>query len=184
MSSRYTHGVPSTSNDKALALPPNMSDIEKRAFCAFLNGELRGDPELKATLPINLNSDDFYKELSNGLLLRWNQTTSSIYTYEYLYFFVHFSKFIAKRFPNVPVGPSNESVIAAAKELDITINIEPEELNDTSNNVELVLEFVWQLIKVRGKMINLFFLWCCGTYSLSNSGIYVRLNQMKTLNVC
>lgn len=103
-----------------------MSDSEKRAYCSFLNGELRGDPELKPILPINLNSDDFYKEIGKGILL---------------------SKFIAKRFPKVPVGPSNESVIAAAKEIGISLNIETSELEDAVENPELVLEFVWQLIK-------------------------------------
>ena len=63
-------------------------------------------------------------------------------------FVFHNSKFIAKRFPQVPVGPSNESVIAAAKELGVSINIEPSELEDATENVALVLEFVWQVIKV------------------------------------
>ena len=48
-----------------------MSESEKRGYCGFLNGELRGDPDLKSILPINLSSDDFYKEISKGVLLRF-----------------------------------------------------------------------------------------------------------------
>lgn len=47
-----------------------MTDVEKRAYCNFFNGELRGDSDLASTLPINQNSDDFYKVISQGLLLR------------------------------------------------------------------------------------------------------------------
>ena len=47
-----------------------MTDKEKTAYCNYFNGELRGDAELKEVLPISANSDDFYKALSQGLLLR------------------------------------------------------------------------------------------------------------------
>ena len=47
-----------------------MSEAEKRGYCNFFNGELRGDSDLKDTLPINPSSDDFYKIISKGVILR------------------------------------------------------------------------------------------------------------------
>lgn len=103
-----------------------MSDKEKTAYCNYFNGELRGDPELKSVLPINANSDEFYKALGQGLLL---------------------SRFIAKRFPSVSVEPTPSSVIAAAKQVGVGVNITEEELTDAAHNPEIAMEFVWQLIK-------------------------------------
>mmetsp|Transcript_26083 Transcript_26083/g.40067 ORF Transcript_26083/g.40067 Transcript_26083/m.40067 type:complete len:715 (+) Transcript_26083:28-2172(+) len=103
-----------------------MTDAEKRAYCNYFNGELRGDADLKETLPINSNSDDFYKAVSQCLLL---------------------SKFITKRFPGQSVEPTASSVIAAAKQVGVKVNIAPDELEDSVNNIDMVLEFVWQLIK-------------------------------------
>lgn len=102
-------------------------DTEKRAYCSFFNGELRGDAELKSILPINQNSDDFYKALGSGLLL---------------------SKFINKRFPGNNAEPNANSVIETAKKLGVSLNISPDELEDATEFPEMVMEFVWQLIKL------------------------------------
>ena len=49
--------------------------------------------------------------------------------------------------------PTVSSVIEAAKQLGVKVNIIEEELSDATNNSAVALEFVWQLIKVRDSVL-------------------------------
>jgi len=79
-------------------------------------------------LPINASGDAFFDVVGQGVVL---------------------SKLIKKLWKSKLGGIPNShtGAIDAAKTLGVTIAISPEELSDGTNNQELVIEFVWQIIR-------------------------------------